>query len=413
MTTNPDRIIFLNRFYWPDEPATAQLLADMAETLAGRLKSEIHVITSPPRAASHRSRETHRGVIIVRVGWRQPKSQRQWGRMMAYVSYMLGAAWILLRIMRRSDTVIFMTDPPLLAALISPILSLQGIRHMHWVQDVYPEIAATLTGHRWLNLMRPLRNLSWRRATACIALDQDMVQVIRSAGVPANNIRLIPNWAPAGLVPPPAADVDALRHHWGLRGKFVVLYSGNLGRVHDLETIVAVADHLRDHQDILFAFVGDGAQLAALQQNIRARKLTNVRFFPPQPRAQLGTTLAVGDVHFVTMRAGCEGLVFPSKLVGICAIGRPVIVIGPLQSNLVKLIEKHGLGHGFAAEDIPGMAGSILRLKADPDAAVLISQRSRRYAATHNLEHAAAQWTRLLSAEHALAADTAHHQADR
>jgi glycosyltransferase involved in cell wall biosynthesis len=175
--------------------------------------------------------------------------------------------------------------------------------------------------------------------------------------------------------------------------------------VHDLEAIIEVADHLRDHQDILFAFVGDGAQLPDLQQSIQSRNLTNVRFFPPQLRSQLSTTLAVGDVHFVTMRAGCEGLVFPSKLIGICAIGRPVIVIGPRNSNLVTQVERHGLGHGFVAGDIPAIAETILQLKSDPNTVLKISQRSRNYAVAQDLAHATTQWLQLLHPEHTLAAE--------
>lgn len=406
------RLIFVNRFYWPDESATAQLLTDLAESLA-KFPCEICVVTSLGPLPADNSSEQRHGVEIFRVGPSPTRGKHILHRLCDYFGFSAAAVWRIGRMQRPNDIVIYMTDPPMLAIWLHLWMRWRQTSYFHWVQDVYPEIAATLTGHRWLNLMRPLRNLSWRRAAACVALDQDMAQVIRSAGVPANKIRLIPNWAPAGLVPPPAADVEALRRRWVLNGKFVVLYSGNLGRAHDLEAIIEVADHLRNHEDILFVFVGDGAQLPILQHGSQSRGLTNVLFLPPQPRSQLSTTLAVGDVHFVTMRAGCEGLVFPSKLAGICAIGRPVIVIGPRHSNLVTQVERHGLGHGFSAKQIPAIAESILELKSDPNSVAKIAQQSRRYAAAHNLEHAVVQWTRLLNAEHGLAAGMARPQADR
>lgn len=405
------RLIFVNRFYWPDESATAQLLTDLAESLA-RHPCEICVVTSRSLLPGHLEFEQHHGVEIVRVGPGPSRGKHMLRRFCDYFAFSIAAVWRAGRMLRQDDVVIFMTDPPMLAIWMHPWLRWRKTRFFHWVQDVYPEVAATLTGHRWLNVLRPLRNLSWRHAAACVALDRDMVEVIRSAGVPANNIHLIPNWAPAGITPPPVIEVEALRHRWGLSGKFVVLYSGNLGRVHDLEPIIEVAHHLRDHHEIQFVFVGDGAQLPALQQSTHARGLTNIRFFPPQPRDQLSATLAAGDIHFVTLRAGCEGLVFPSKLAGICAIGRPVIVIGPRDSNLLTSVEKHGLGHGFATDEIPAIAESILQLKSNPGAVASISQRSRSYAAAHDLNHATDQWTRLINPEQTLAAGEATRHVD-
>jgi len=404
VTQQTGRIIFLNRFYWPDESATAQLLTDLAEALAPRRSGEILIITGPA-GGNRPSRELHNGVHIARTGGRQAKAQGSWRRILAYAAYMLGAAWHLLRNLRPSDTVVFMTDPPLLAAILSPVLTLRGIRQIHWVQDVYPEIAVALTGHRWLNLLRPLRNLSWRRATACVALDHDMLQIIRSAGVAADKVHFIPNWAPTGLTPPAPDAIGSLRQAWNLSGKFVALYSGNLGRVHDLHSIIDAAEILRDHPDISFVFIGHGAQLSRLQGETTARGLHNVRFFPPQPRINLAATLGLGDVHFVTLRPGCEGLVFPSKLIGICAIGRPVVVIAPPASGLASQVKTHGLGISVANGDAHAIGDAILRLKSDVGLREQMGAMGRRYADMHDLNQATATWQQLLYGQPALASD--------
>ncbi|MBW7895531.1 MAG: glycosyltransferase family 4 protein [Opitutaceae bacterium] len=398
------RLIFVNRFYWPDESATAQLLTDLAESLA-RQPCEICVVTSRSLLPGHLGFEQHHGVEIVRVGPGPSRGKHMLRRFCDYFSFSIAAVWRAGRMLRQDDVVIFMTDPPMLAIWLHPWLRWRKTRYFHWVQDVYPEIAATLTGHRWLNVMRPLRNLSWRRAAACVALDRDMVEVIRSAGVPANKIHLIPNWAPAGLTPPAPDAIRSLRHAWNLSDKFVALYSGNLGRVHDLLSIIDAAETLRDHPDIRFVFIGHGAQLSRLQRETTARGLHNVRFFPPQPRVNLATTLGLGDVHFVTLRPGCEGFVFPSKLIGICAIGRPVVVIAPPASGLASQVKTHGLGISVANGDAHAIGDAILRLKSDVGLREQMGAMGRGYAHMHNLNQATATWQQLLYGQPALASD--------
>src|SRR5207237_1247771 len=151
----------------------------------------------------------------------------------------------------------------------------------------------------------------------CVTLGSDMAAVLADAGVAVKKISLAPNWAPAGLAPASANAAAALRDEWGLREKFVVAYSGNLGRVHDLDPVLDLADALRADARIAFVFVGSGAQRAALEAAATRRGLANVHFRPPQPRARLAESLAVGDVHLVTLRPDCARYVFPSKLYGV------------------------------------------------------------------------------------------------
>src|SRR6185369_3591238 len=114
--------------------------------------------------------------------------------------------------------------------LASVIARLHGCHIIHWVQDIYPEIAIAVTGQRWLAFTRPFRNATWRSANACVAISSDMVAVIGSSGLAPSNIVQISNWAPTGVQQVAAADaaVSALRREWNVEGKFVIAYSGNL-----------------------------------------------------------------------------------------------------------------------------------------------------------------------------------------
>lgn len=388
------RVIFVNRFYWPEEPATSQLLTDLAQS-ATTGGFDVTVITSRRDAASPR-RERHRGVDICRVGPPRHGGRSIGFRILDFAGFMIAALWQLLRQVRGGDTVVIMTDPPLLGALAAPLLDWRDIRLIHWVQDIYPEVAIALTGHGWLRLFQPLRNHAWRQAEWCVTIGHDMAAVLNKASVNPDHIAVIPNWAPEGLREAPATECEAIKSAWGVQDKFVVLYSGNLGQAHDLMSVLDIAAHLKSERDIAFVFVGDGAQQAALRQSARERQLDNVTFQSPQPRSRLGAALSAGDLHWVTLKAGCETCLLPSKLHGIIAVARPVLFIGPETSELFRAIPARKIGLSFSRGQTASAAAAILALKQDPQRRAAMSSAARQLHATTSFFASRSAWLNLL-----------------
>jgi glycosyltransferase involved in cell wall biosynthesis len=392
------RIVFLNRFYWPEEPATGQLLTDLAEELACR-GYDVQVLTSGPRGAT--VSERRHGVAIHRV--RSPRFAQTGflGQAANWFAFGLGALWCLMLQLRRGDTLVLLTDPPLLLLFAGPIARLRGVRLYHWVQDVYPELPERLNGLRGLGAVRWLRNREWRLADGCAVLGADMARLLVANGVDRNRATIIPNWAPHGLEPAAPGVIAALREQWGVRDKFVVAYSGNMGRVHDLEPVLELAAALRDEPGCVFLFIGAGAQHRQLEAIAKAKQLPNVLFRPPQPRAQLATSLGVADVHLITLREQCEDLVFPSKLYGIAAVGRPVLFIGPPQCELAGLVAAAGMGLGFARNEIAGMARALRQWQDSPSELAALARGALAFSrTTPGLAQAANYWQSLVSSAH-------------
>jgi len=196
-------------------------------------------------------------------------------------------------------------------------------------------------------------------------------------------------------VPP---EKSLFRRKWGLEGKFVAAYSGNLGRVHALESLLAAAVLLRDEPGIVFLFVGGGAQKSALETKARAQGLANVQFQPAQPRTLLAESLSVANVHFVTQRAGCERLVFPSKLYGILAVGRPIVYVGPLQCELARSVTKNGAGVAVDVNEPRQLAAVLLSLERDEAQRRLMGQAALRWhRESGGLKAAVDAWEQLLA----------------
>jgi glycosyltransferase involved in cell wall biosynthesis len=317
------------------------------------------------------------------------------GKAVELASFFFGALWRLLFTASRDTTVIALTDPPLLGLGAWVVAGIRRARLIHWVQDIYPELAIELAGQSWLRATRPLRNLAWRRASGCVTLGIQMAEQLAAAGVPPSQRAIIPNWAPLGLEPQPR--VSSASNRWGLpKETFIVAYSGNLGRVHDLEPVLAVAEALRDDTSVAFVFVGHGAQRTELEAAVAHRRLSHVSFHAPQPRAALAQSLAAADVHLVTLRPGCERLVFPSKLYGITAVGRPVVFIGPVTSEVARVVRDAGLGVTADRDDVVAVVRGIRRLKENADAWKECADNAVRFAEAHHFSVAASQWRRLI-----------------
>ncbi len=389
------KIIFVNRFYWPETPATGQLLTDLAEGLAA-LGWQVTVITSAAHAGVP-TRELRHGVAIERVAGTRWARHGTIGKAVDFGTFFLGALWRVLRNAKKGTTVVAMTDPPMLGVGVWLAARCRRAVLVHWIQDIYPEIAIELFGHRWLRVLRPLRNAAWRAADTCVTLGSDMAKSLTEARVRRDRLAIVPNWAPAGVASL-ARDPDTpLRREWGLAENFVVAYSGNLGRVHDLEAVLDLAAALETDPKISVILVGKGAQRQALEEAARTRALSNLTFLPPQPRERLGESLAVGDLHLVTLRPGCEDFVFPSKLYGIAAAGRPILFIGPTDCEVARCVSDNGLGLVAAREGFKELACAVRQLARDPAAYAQQVAACRRFAEKHTAPVAVQSWHELLA----------------
>ncbi len=367
------KIVFVNRFAWPDHSATSQMLSDLAFGLA-RTGYGVGVITSRQRyddpGAELPASETVDGVAICRIWTSRFGRGRMAGRALDYLTFYASAAIAVLRIVRRGDVVVVKTDPPLLSVVIGPVARMRGAFVVNWWQDVFPEVATALGVRGFVGMLgttaRALRNGSLRRATMNVAIGERMARHLEAQGTPRTRIAIIHNWADGDAVTPVDSESNSLRGRWGLAGKFVVGYSGNLGRVHDSKTLIDAADRLRSDSDIVFLFIGGGHQLDAMRRDIASRGLTDrFMFLPYQPREELRESLGVPDVHWLSLRPELEGLVVPSKLYGILAAGRPVIMVGAADGEVGAIVRAAGCGLCVEQGDGAGLAAAIARLRSE------------------------------------------------
>jgi putative colanic acid biosynthesis glycosyltransferase WcaI len=177
-----------------------------------------------------------------------------------------------------------------------------------------------------------------------VAIGETMKQRLEDKGTPGDRITVIPNWVDTREITPQPRDNVWAREH-GLVGAFVVMHSGNIGHAQDLDSLVRAATFLRDVERLRIVIAGFGARHGELTALARRLEVTGtLRFLPYQPRDVLAQSLSSADLHFVGLAHGLAGFVVPSRMYGILAAGRPVLVAADAESETVRIVREAECG---------------------------------------------------------------------
>jgi len=401
------RVIFLNRFFFPDHSATSQMLTDLTFYLADA-GWKVHVVTSQQKYDEPKvrlpDRETARGVHIDRVATTHFGRSALLGRSIDYLSFYAAMWRTVLTLIRPGDVLVAKTDPPLTSILAMRAANLRGTQFVNWLQDLFPEVAVQL-GVPFLRGpvsqgLVSLRDRSLRAATANVVLGGLMAEQVMKRGVPSDRVHVIPNWCDDEQISPISHRDNVLRREWRLDGKFIVGYSGNLGRAHEFDTVLAAAEELKANSRIVFLIIGGGKKVEQLAYCVKQRGLERgFRFVPYQDRNQLRHSLGAADVHWLSLRPELEGLIVPSKFYGVAAAGRPLVAITASNGEIARLVRKYGCGVVIDPGDAKGLVRALVMLSTDEEKTAAMGTRARAMLDAHfTRRHAFERWQRLLDA---------------
>ncbi len=382
----PLQISILTQFFPPDYAATGQLVEELAQSFS-RQGVGVQVFVGQPGYAYDRQlapkHEMMGGVMVRRTRTVRLWPRRIRGRAVGGVLYCLRSLTKLVHPSRRGQLLLVTTEPPYLPILAYLMHRLFGQPYLCVVYDLYPEVAVALgvvSPWHWLvRLWRRFNYQAWCHAEAIVVLSHTMKQrIIDHCPQAQDKTSVIHNWAdPTLIVPQPKAN-NWFAQKYGLDRRFTVLYSGNIGRCHDMDTILAAALALR-HEPVQFVFIGAGAKRQPCETFVQTHGLTNCLFLPYQAKETLPFSLTACDLSLVSLVRGVEGLVAPSKLYGSLAAGRPVAAICEPHSYLRSLLQDGGFGQAFDNGDGAGLAQFIRQLRASPELVETLGQRGRHY----------------------------------
>lgn len=396
----PRRVLFINQYYWPDHASTAQHLTDLVESLAAE-GHECHVLCAQggykpgtPRPPAY---ESHNGVNIHRVPATSLGRRSTLTRMADYLSFYARALFMAFWL-PRCDVVVTLTTPPIIGLVGTMLRRFRGSRHVYWSMDLHPD--ASLALGRMSRRNPVVAWLSWlsdavyRQSDKVVVLGPYMADRILAKRVRPERVTTIPVWSRREEIYPMARDGHPLRRDLGLDGKFVVMYSGNLGLAHSADEFIDAARRLQGREEVVFLFVGDGPRMAEVRRAKEAEGLENVRLLDYFPREQLHASLSLADAHLISMRTEMTGVVVPGKLYGVMASGRPALFVGPAHCETADTIRQAGCGLTVRLGDADGLVEAITRLIDEPETAETMGRRGREaFLTTHERERCCASWS--------------------
>jgi len=381
------RLLLVNQHYYPDVASTGQHLTDLAEYLASE-GYWVEVLTGRGKYVAGKmnvpAHEVRNGVKITRVRTTSFGRGRHVGRIADYLSFYLRVVGALLFGPKR-DGVVFLTTPPLLGFLGAIARLLRRQRYGVWSMDLHPdaEVASGMLreGSVVARLLEWANATGYRDADFVIDLGSYMKGRIVAKGVPLERTHTIPVWSAKDEIVPIPRDQNPLLDKLGLREKFVVMYSGNAGIVHDFDAICEAMRRLKDDPRIYFLFVGDGPRRREIEQFADEHGIRNFEYRGYFSREELRYSLSTADVHLISLRKEFVGISVPGKLYGIMASARPALFVGPKNCESAEAVSSGAAGAvvdpeaGRAADRLV----ELLRCwRLDPDFAKSLGENGRR-----------------------------------
>ncbi len=326
------RLLLINQFFAPDPAPTGQLLADVARALLQDGHSVSVICGRGMYERCDAAGDHGLGAInIRRVGFGRSFSRSYASRLWSYACFFLAALRCVM-FGRRPDVVLTLTTPPLLPLTGTVARLVRGSRHVIWEMDMYPDVAVAVglfsAKGSFDRAIGALADLARQWANRLIALGPCTRERLAARGVSLAKVTVAHNWADGRLISPrPFPQLLPL----------ILLYSGNLGRAHDSETIGQAMSSLGNQRRFQFIFAGGGSGRAELEMACKASRVANARFLPYQDHNALADHLGRCHVGLITQKASTCGAVVPSKTYGLMAAGRPFIFIGPRKATPARL----------------------------------------------------------------------------
>lgn len=361
---NKKRILIFAHYYYPDVASTGQILKDQAEGMLNDFDMTVICVVpsySGRIAPEYKTKkyyfENINGVSVIRVKVPEFSKSSKISRIKNILAYILSALAANGKT-GRQDYIFTISQPPILGGLLGVLGKWQKhAKLIYCIQDFNPEqiMAVGYFENKFLlKIAMAVDKFSCRKSDIVITVGRDLEETLRKRfkGKNVPNHTMINNWIDEKEIHPLECDdknVAAFKNEYGLKDKFVIMYSGNLGLYYDLENIIKVirpfkGARTKGGKEVAFVFVGDGSIRYKLVEYVKKNGLNNVIFIPYQDKENLIYSLNAGDVHWCVNAKGIKGVSCPSKIYGIMAVGKPILGVLEEGTEARSLIEESGCG---------------------------------------------------------------------
>ncbi|MFC6733943.1 glycosyltransferase family 4 protein [Haladaptatus sp. DYSN1] len=421
MSENETEYVLVTEYFHPDTASTGQLMTDLAVGLQER-GLDMTVYTGQPNYHSgvnkkQPSTSTYEGVQVNRI--RAPQV-RQSSFLRRAFNWVVFTVWMFFQLLvlrpKQNQELVFVSNPPFLPIAMWFVCKLRGWEYTYIVYDLYPDFTIEtgyfkeggLVDTVWSTLNENI----FGDAKHIVSLGPVMRDRIISNArddFDATKVAIIHNWEDEEFIEPKEKDENWFAQEHDIVGTFTLLYSGNIGGNHDLETVVEAAANLDDTDDVTLLIIGEGDKKAEIvelaeQHNLRGGR---VKFLPYQPLEDLPYSLTAGDVSIVTVQEGMEGVCVSSKLYTAMAAGMPILVIAQPNDDEARIVESCAAGIQVSQGDVDAGVEAIRTWSTKSDIVEEQGQNAREaFESQFTKSHSIDRYYRLLDDDHTLEPDS-------
>ena len=274
----------------------------------------------------------------------------------------------------RKAHILSITNPPF-SIFIPWIL---GCQYDVLVYDIYPDV---LVHYRHLKANNPIIGI-WQRlnksalgkAQNVYTLSKTMKDLL-SQYVAPERISIVPIWTDNNFIRPISKAENQFLADKSFKNKFIISYSGNMGKTHPVEVLVELSRQL-DPKLFHVLLVGGGYKFTLIQEILEKEPSNNITLLPWQPVEVLPELLSAADLSVVTLDKEASSLSVPSKTFNILSVGNPILAIASQDSELKRLLEQYNCGATFEASEREKILSFIEILHTDSNKYELLAKNS-------------------------------------
>lgn len=281
------------------------------------------------------------------------------------------------------------SNPPFLGILGYFFRKMRNQEYVILVYDIYPDVLIGLhtiqkgiVSRMWDYMNR----IIFENASLVYTISDDMAGVLdRKCNISqtkAGKALAIPTWVDIETIKPMRREDNWFAQKHTAAGTITVLYSGNMGNTHDIESLLEVCKRLKDSSAIQFLLIGEGTKWTLIQETIKEFNLRNATLLPFQPEEMLPFSLAAGDIGIVTYAPGTEEFIMPSKAYYYMAAGLAVAVVCSKETELSRMVTQARCGLHLRNSDPDGFAEALQALINAPGR-LSEYKKNARHAAEH------------------------------
>jgi len=286
----------------------------------------------------------------------------------------------------KPDAVISGNTPTEAQGIILKACKKRDIRFVYWLQDVFSVAVSNYVARQLGPLgklvgwyYRHLDRVQFRESDAIVAITEDFAPLASSWGGDPSKVTVIENWAALDEIPMGPKSNSWAREH-GLCDGLAFIYSGTLGRKHNPDLLLRLAEAFKNTNSVNVVVVAQGVSVKQLASDAAERKIPNIKLMPLQPAGEFPKVLATADVLVAMIESDAGTFAVPSKVPSYMCAGRPVLLAAPAENLAARIVRRANAGLVVNPSDTTGFVEAACRLRDDPELRASLGANGRAYA---------------------------------